>query len=37
MAPVLLDAMVQRGTDTLYCLPSVQNDDFFDTLSLDRS
>ena len=31
-AAILLDEMVQHGIDTLYCLPGVQNDDFFDTL-----
>jgi acetolactate synthase-1/2/3 large subunit len=31
-ASILLDEMVQHGIDTLYCLPGVQNDDFFDTL-----
>ena len=31
-ASILLDEMVLHGIDTLYCLPGVQNDDFFDTL-----
>ena len=31
-ASILLDELVLHGIDTLYCLPGVQNDDFFDTL-----
>lgn len=31
-AQVLVRALIDRGVDTLYCLPGVQNDPFFDAL-----
>ena len=31
-AAIILDELVLHRIDTLYCLPGVQNDDFFDTL-----
>lgn len=32
IAELILDALQHHGIDTLYCLPGVQNDDFFDAL-----
>ena len=31
-AEIVIKTMVANGMDTLYCLPGVQNDDFFDAL-----
>lgn len=32
-AEIVIKTMVANGMDTLYCLPGVQNDDFFDALA----
>lgn len=32
VAHLVIDALVESGIDQLYCLPGVQNDDFFDAL-----
>ena len=32
VAHLLVDALIANGIDQLYCLPGVQNDDFFDAL-----
>ena len=35
-AEIVIKTMVANGMDTLYCLPGVQNDDFFDALARHR-
>jgi hypothetical protein len=32
VADLVIDALRRLGVDTLFCLPGVQNDDFFDRL-----
>jgi acetolactate synthase-1/2/3 large subunit len=32
-AEIVIKTMVANGMDTLYCLPGVQNDDFFDAMA----
>ena len=32
VAELVVDALIENGIEQLYCLPGVQNDDFFDAL-----